>query len=278
MLNPDRNLEKYNDPFPHIIIKNFFKKDFYEKLENEFPKKEIFENQKNNVGRMHYDTTFGHALYQNIINESEVYNRLHNYIYSEEFIKSFLDLFGLEIENEINKSFLKIDVKKLEIREKPFEVGKLYNKQNLKKKGNSFLYPRLDIGIGEKGYGIKTGGKGIHIDNPQRLISILFYVGGFTKIEGGEHRLWEKLDNKPKISKEIEPKPNSLVASLQNNISYHDVNPITEISGVRNAFYIAISCNNPMWKEVEANEFNLKNNRNRCKQGFFSKIKQRLFA
>ena len=60
--------------------------------------------------------------------------------------------------------------------------------------------------------------------------------------------------------------------------AYNDVNPITEISGVRNAFYIAISCNNPMWKQVKASEFNLKNNRNRCKQSFLSRIKKRLFA
>ena len=110
------------------------------------------------------------------------------------------------------------------------------------------------------------------------MISILFYVGGFTKIEGGEHRLWKKFNGEVKISKQIQPKPNLLVASLQNNISYHDVNPITEISGVRNAFYIAISCNNPMWKQVKASEFNLKNNRNRCKQSFLSRIKKRLFA
>ena len=271
MLNPDRTVEKSIDPFPYIVIKDFFKNDFYEKLENEFPKKNIFMSQKNNVGRMHYDTTFGHDLYQNIINNSEAYNKLHNYIYSDDFIKTFLELFNDEIDNEIDKNFLEINVKKLEINSKPFEIGKIYNKENLKKKKSSFLYPRLDIGIGEKGYGIDTGGKGIHIDNPQRLISILFYVGGFSKIEGGEHRLWKKVDGQAKVAKEIKPNSNLLIASLQNNISYHDVKPITEISGTRNAFYLAISCSNPIWKKVKVNEFNLKHNRNRCKLSFIGK-------
>ena len=278
MLNPDRIIEKSTDPFPHVIIKNFFDKDFYDKLENEFPKKDAFINHKNNVGRMHYDTTFGHDLYQNVLRKSSAYNELHNYIYSNKFIETFLDIFNKDIDNEINKDFLKINVKKLVLDSKPFEVGKIYNKQSFKKKENSFLYPRLDIGMGEKGYGIKTGGSGIHIDNPQRLISILFYVGGFSKIEGGEHRLWKVNDKKVQIAKEIKPNPNLLIASLQNNISYHDVNPITEITGTRNAFYIAISCSNPIWKEIKVTEFNLKHNRNRCKLSFFNKIKKRLFA
>ena len=278
MLNPDRIIEKSTDPFPHVVIKNFFDKDFYDKLENEFPKKDAFINYKNNVGRMHYDTTFGHDLYQNVLRKSSAYNELHNYIYSNKFIETFLDIFNKDIDNEINKDFLKINVKKLVLDSKPFEVGKIYNKQSFKKKENSFLYPRLDIGMGEKGYGIKTGGSGIHIDNPQRLISILFYVGGFSKIEGGEHRLWKVNDKKVQIAKEIKPNSNLLIASLQNNISYHDVNPITEITGTRNAFYIAISCSNPIWKKIKVTEFNLKHNRNRCKLGFFNKIKKRLFA
>jgi len=278
MLNPDRIIEKSTDPFPHVVIKNFFDKDFYDKLENEFPKKDAFINHKNNVGRMHYDTTFGHDLYQNVLRKSSAYNELHNYIYSNKFIETFLDIFNKDIDNEINKDFLKINVKKLVLDSKPFEVGKIYNKQSFKKKENSFLYPRLDIGMGEKGYGIKTGGSGIHIDNPQRLISILFYVGGFSKIEGGEHRLWKVNDKKVQIAKEIKPNSNLLIASLQNNISYHDVNPITEITGTRNAFYIAISCSNPIWKKIKVTEFNLKHNRNRCKLGFFNKIKKRLFA
>ncbi len=278
MLNPNQIIEKSIDPFPHVIIKNFFNKDFYNKLENEFPKKKVFLNYKNNVGRMHHDTTFGHDLYQDILDNSNVYNELHNYIYSDNFIKTFINFFSSEIDNEINKSFLQINVKKINIDSTPFEVGKIYNKQNFKKKENFFLYPRLDIGMGEKGYGINTGGNGIHVDNPQRLISILFYVGGYSEMQGGEHRLWKALDKKAQMVKEIKPEPNLLIASLQNNISYHDVNPISQITGTRNAFYIAISCSNPIWKKVKVNDFNLKHNRNRCKLNFFSKLMKKLTA
>ena len=47
--------------------------------------------------------------------------------------------------------------------------------------------------------------------------------------------------NKLNISKIIKPTPNTLVASLQTNLSFHDVNPVTKINGSRNACYIAIS-------------------------------------
>jgi len=278
MINPNRIIEKNTDPYPYLIIRNFFKQDFYHKLEKEFPKKNEFLKEKKYVGRMHYDTTFGLGLYEDILNTSETYKKLHNYIYSEDFIKTFLELFDKDIENETINNFLNVDVKKLEIKKEPFEIGgKVFNKKNFKKKEDLFLFSRLDIGSGEAGYGIKTGGGGIHVDNPQRLISILFYVGGFSKINGGEHRLWKVIDKKTKIVREIKPEPNLLIASLQNNISYHDVNPIKEISGTRNAFYIAVSCNSPIWKEVKLNDFNAKYNKNRCKLNFLYKIKKKLF-
>ena len=58
---------------------------------------------------MHYDTTFGHSLYQEVINKSQAYKELHNYIYSKEFVKTFLNIFNNEIENEIDNNFLTDD-------------------------------------------------------------------------------------------------------------------------------------------------------------------------
>ena len=148
----------------------------------------------------------------------------------------------------------------------PYGVHTIYSKKDLEENFKmKILYPRLDIGAGIKGYGKNTGGKGIHVDNPQRLISILFYSGGYSKIVGGELRIWEKQSEELKISNIIKPKPNTLVASLQNNISFHDVNPVVDISGSRNAFYIAISANEPIWKKLENNKFNIEYHKNRVK-------------
>ena len=155
-----------------------------------------------------------------------------------------------------------------------YEVKKLFSKYDLKKNKEVLLYPRFDIGLGEVGYGIVTGGKGIHIDNPQRLISVLFYAGGYTKMIGGEHRIWKKNGDKIEIEKVIQPKPNLLIATLQNNIGFHDVNPVKEISGSRAVFYCAISCSTPIWKKIKVNDFNIKYNRQRCELNLFYKLKR----
>ena len=192
MLNTHRQIEKKNYPFPYVVIKNFFDENFFLKLEKDFPSKNDFVIQPNNVGRMHYDTTYGDNFYSNLLGRSDAYKNLHEFIYSKEFINIFLKLFNTDIEREIQENFLRVDVRKLEIKKEPFEVGQIFNKKNFKKEEKSFLFPRLDIGLGESGYGINTGGSGIHIDNPQRLISILFYVGGYSSIECGQHRIWKK--------------------------------------------------------------------------------------
>jgi hypothetical protein len=222
---------------------------------------------------MNYDISFGDELYSNLINKSSTFKLLHDFIYGEKFMKMFLDLFSKDIEDEIKNSFLKIDIKNTPLRVQPYEVNNIISKHDFKKKKNDFLYPRLDIGIGEIGYGNKFGGGGIHIDNPQRIISILFFAGGYKKMIGGEHRIWKKINNEMKIEKVIQPKPNLLLASIQNNVGFHDVNPITYIEGSRNAFYIAISCDNPIWKKIKVNDFNLKYNKNRCKLNLFFKLK-----
>ena len=275
MINPNKKINKNTSPYPYIIIEDFFENEFYKKIESEFPIKNDFLNfPSNKVGRMDYDTSFGDKLYSNLINKSSTFKLLHDFIYGEKFMKMFLDLFSKDIENEINNSFLKIDIKNTPLKAQPYEVNSIISKHNFKKKSDNFLYPRLDIGIGGVGYGKNFGGGGIHIDNPQRIISILFFSGGYSKMNGGEHRIWKKINNEIKIEKVIQPKPNLLLASIQNNVSFHDVNPIKEISGSRNAFYIAISCNNPIWKKIKVNNFNFLYNKNRCKLNLFFKFKK----
>ena len=48
----------------------------------------------------------------------------------------------------------------------------------------------------------------------------ILYSGGYSKMVGGELRIWEKHSEELRISNIINPKPNTLVASLQNNIVF----------------------------------------------------------
>ena len=84
----------------------------------------------------------------------------------------------------------------------------------------------------------------------------------------------EKKSENMELSNSIKPQPNSLVASLQSNLSFHDVNPVTKIEGSRNACYIAISSNNKIWKSIEDNKFNQRFHKNRVeKKSIVSKFK-----
>ena len=224
---------------------------------------------------MNFDTSHKDELYSDLISNINEYKKLHEFIYSKNFMNYFLQIFKTDIDKEIYQLNLK-DINNYLLDFNPLEIEKVYSKFDLNNNEvKRILFPRLDIGIGIKGYGIKTGGKGIHVDNPQRLISILFYLGGFQKIEGGEHRIWTKKNNKLEIDKIIQPKPNLLIASLQNNVSFHDVNPIKSMTGTRNAFYIAISANQKIWKKLENNNFNQMYNKNRSenKYNLIDKIK-----
>ena len=91
---------------------------------------------------------------------------------------------------------------------------------------------------------------------------------------GGEHRIWKKNGKKIEVERIIQPKPNLLIASLQNNIGFHDVNPVKEILGSRASFYCAISCSVPIWKKIKVNDFNIKYNRQRCILNSFYKLKR----
>ena len=261
-LNQKINIKKY--PYPYIIIENFFEEKFYKNLKNNFPKEEEFKLQPNKVNRMHFDTSFGDDLYNKLIINSPEYKKLHQYIYSKDFIKKYLNDFKEDIQSEIKLKNLD-DIFEYKIVEEALEKNKIFNKVDIQSshKENCNLYSRIDLGMGKKGYGLINGGKGIHVDNSQRLISMIFYLGGYTKIKGGEFRVWEKINNDMKLFEIVKLKENLMIISLQNNISFHDVNPVTEIDGTRNAFYMAISSNTKIWKNLEDSNFNKNFNKNR---------------
>ena len=280
MINKNYKLHKIETPFPYIKIENYLEDSFYRELDKSFPRIEEFKKHPRTVKRMNYDTTYGNSLYSDLTKNSKAFGKFHEYVYSKDFINFFIDKFRNNIQNEVQKNYLIDDVLKYSIKPEPFEVEGIIGKKELKKNSQKFLYPRLDIGIGIEGYGRNNGGGGIHIDNPQRLISILFYVGGYSEINGGEHRIWKKNpDNKMlQVQESIKPKKNLLIAGLQNNLAFHDVNPIFSINGTRNAFYLAISSNIPIWKRVKNNDFNLKYNKNRVKLNLFQKFKNILIS
>ena len=54
------------------------------------------------------------------------------------------------------------------------------------------------------------------------------------------------------------------------------MNPVEEITGSRNAFYLAISSSTPIWHNVKYNKFNSKFNKNRAKPNLLQKFLRKL--
>lgn len=104
---------------------------------------------------MDYDTTYGDSLYAELQSKNDNYKKFHDYVYSNEFINYFLDLFKTNILNELNKNFLIENILNYPINSNPFQVDVIIGKEDLTKSLQKFLYPRLDLGSGIEGYGKK---------------------------------------------------------------------------------------------------------------------------
>ncbi len=228
------------DPYPHVVFKGAL--DQVDDLNAAFPPKDRF----GPTIRMDGDLTAGDPGYEELISRSSVYDALHRQIYSTDFINVVLELFRSPIREAYENGQLVADPFALKIVSEPVE--KRVTGRFLGGTG-AFLYTRFDMGYWGVGYGLHNGGKGIHVDNLPRLISILVFLNSPQSMTGGAHRLYGLLNGRPVLSKVYRPSSGLLIASLQSNLAFHDVEPISEIQGERRAFYMAVSCSEPIWKK-----------------------------
>lgn len=112
-----------------------------------------------------------------------------------------------------------------------------------------FLYGRMDIGFGLVGYGRENGGRGVHIDMPQRIVSGLLYFTDQSELEGGQLEVYQA-DGKT-LARTIDVRPNRAVLSFQSKGAYHAVRPVLKLNGIeaRRSVYFALSCSEPIWVE-----------------------------
>lgn len=234
--------EVTTSPYPHVATANTLLD--YEALTAGFPAENRFGPQI----RMHGDLTHPDPQYMKLIEEVPAFGRLHEWVYSAGFIKTFLVLFDEEIDKYVKSGDLLMDPRELPIRSAPYEKREELIGYSNVANDDAFLFPRLDIGIGKLDYGKVNGGGGIHTDNLTRLVSILVYIDENETMVGGEHRLYRVEDYTPVIDKIYPAKGNFMVASLQSNRALHDVNPVTAITGLRKAMYMAVSCSAEIWR------------------------------
>jgi hypothetical protein len=230
-------------PYPHVVFENAL--ETVDRFNAEFPTKDRF----GPTIRMDGDLTSGDPAYEELVFESDLWDALHRQVYSRHFIEVFLELFRPQIQHAYERGELLANPYALAIVPEPIE--KRVSGRSFVGGKEPFLYPRFDIGYGGVGYGLQNGGRGIHIDNLPRLISILVFVNNPTSMTGGAHRLYGLRRGEPVLQREYLPTAGLMIASLQSNRAFHDVEPIAAIDGERRAFYMAVSCNQPIWqKEV----------------------------
>lgn len=229
-------------PYPHVATAGTLVD--YEALRRAFPAEDRFGPQI----RMHGDLTHPDPEYMRLIADEPAFGALHDWVYSAAFVQTFLTLFDAEIDKYVTNGDLLLDPRTLPIRPEPYEKrGDLIGFKNVTK-DTAFLFPRLDIGIGKLNYGVDNGGGGIHVDNLTRLVSILVYIDDNPDMVGGEHRLYRVENYTPVVAQVYPARGDFMVASLQSNRAFHDVNPVTAIKGVRKAMYMAVSCSAEIWR------------------------------
>jgi hypothetical protein len=104
------------------------------------------------------------------------------------------------------------------------------------------FFGRMDIGYGDPGYGVVNGGKGLHIDRPNRIMSGLLYFTDQSELEGGEFMAMNQgLDKLTTIPLE----ENLAIISVQDKDGMHMVRPLSK--GRRVAVYFALSCTEDYW-------------------------------
>lgn len=241
-------------PYAHVVCRDAL--DRNDDLNEDFPPKEDF----GPTIRMDGDLTAGDPDYEDLMARSAAYRDLHRQVYSTEFINAFLTLFRRDIRRTLRKRELLLDPFALKIVPEPIE--KRVSGRSFVGWNEPFLYPRFDIGYGGVGYGVKNGGRGVHVDNLPRLVSILVFLNTPRSMVGGSHRLYGLRRGEPVLKRTYHPASGLVIASLQSNRAFHDVDPITSIEGERRAFYIAVSCSVPIWKrEVHPTLCKLNKNR-----------------
>lgn len=230
-----------NHPYPHVVLENALATG--DRLNAEFPTKDRF----GPTIRMDGDLTAGDPSYEELVVQSQVWGALHRQVYSRQFIEVFLELFRSHIQRAYERGELLANPFALKIVPEPVE--KRVSGRSFVSGTETFLYPRFDIGYGGVGYGLDNGGRGIHIDNLPRLISVLVFLNKPKSMTGGTHRLYGLRRGKPVLARVYAPNAGLMIASLQSNRAFHDVEPIAAIDGERRAFYMAVSCSEPIWRK-----------------------------
>ena len=261
-----------SDPFPHAMIDGVLDQPLFDAMHADFPADEVFlRNQltdstggrSSRINLCRYNDDFKQHM-----QKSEAWRTFYEYANSPEYVRYVLDFFGDQIkafggqlDNEDWVFDASAEHPPLRFSEKVLNKTGARNAidrlQSLLRQ--DALTVNFDIAYGGGGYGTE-----IHTDNRNKLSAMLIYFndpGG----KGGAFCVHEEITGKPlaqcerypseektRIEKMVQPKPNRGLILLNCNKSYHSAQAITENPVSRKFLYVSVNKRfvNNMWETV----------------------------
>ena len=256
MINFDAG-ERHEAPFPHFYFENVFSDDVFNQIASLYPDEDFFAKAPKLKSRADYNIYEADESYAEL-RQIKVFDRLHNYIKSKEFLSSAIKLF----ENDWDTLGLKLDYDQFEPSAYVEHREKMQHGSRLNELRDRFynaiwpkraqrLFTRLDFSLSGAGYG-----KPPHIDNANRVCAALIYISDGVEdgIDGGELVLFGQKENasQKRLPRTVDTgdlgreytfpiKKNSAVFFPCHPLSYHGVNEIISANEKRKFFYISIS-------------------------------------
>lgn len=260
-----RSGERRENPFPHVYFDQVFSDSDFNQIAELYPSEALFSKAPSLKSRADYNIYEADEIYEEV-RKCEIFDKLHNYIKSEEFLLGATDLFrddwnflGLKLNSNHFEPSAFIERRETMRHESRLNTFRDTFLNALRPKRAHELFTRLDFSLSGPGYG-----KPPHIDNANRVCAALIYIsdGEEDCIDGGElvlfgqkqnsyqERLARTVSARDLGSEYIIPiKKNSAVFFPCHPKSYHGVREILSAQEKRKFFYISISSQSfNIWK------------------------------
>ena len=251
MINLNK-IEKFINPYPIVVVDNFFNDEFLKKILDDFPTfKEFIKFKKTMVNR-HFLSNENPDFFSYINKHrsfEEFYYKINSSLFYNDILNLLVDKNSLEY-----KKFKNLNFNQNYFVKKKFEFNLIHyfrqftqllprnNFLNIlrnktksllykKKNGINTYYLRLDISSASDGYNRKP-----HKDSDGTIIAFLIYLEDKDKI-GGSGGNFIVNDNNMNNIIELEPKKNRAVFFLSNSNSYHSVSEMKNTKEWRKFIY-----------------------------------------
>lgn len=218
-----------HQPFPHLVLDDFFPISLFSELLAEYPNSQRFEGAHES-SRARRNLTYKDDGFLRLTKESAAWGACYEILRSSEFIAGLLQLFSDEL---------------------PRWGGQIED--------NDVVASKFDIAWAGEGYT-----RSCHLDRRNHAIAALLYFNDRNDFggQGGSLQLFST-DAKPPFDKfpdprdvalasTIEPQPNRLVAFLNCSHAYHGIEALRGSTGQRKFLYLSVDnhSRDNMWPEV----------------------------